>query len=154
MNTPHPHNHSTPAQSLIDSALRQLGSAQPRPGLNERILQRLRQTAITPAPHAAFWGWPRLGLATLAGCCICAAVVFGSLQHSHTAAVQNHSVVPVLQQQSGVATASSTRVAAHPVIVPDGGGRSNEHPGQGRATVKPGTHVHGGAGIAVPPPLH
>lgn len=149
-----PENRSADLHSAIDRALHQLGSAQPRPGMTDRILRRLSHANTKPAPRAAFWGWPRVGFAALAGCCLCAAIVVGSIQHSHAVATQNHPVVPILQQQSGVATASSTRISAHPVVAPKNGGRANEHPGAGRATVKPGTHVRGGDGITVPPPIH
>lgn len=146
MNTSHT-NHNA-ANHIIDRALHQLGSVEPRPGINNRILYRLRQAESAPAPRAA---WPRLAFASLAGACLCAAVVVGSVQHSHTVAAQNHPVLPILQQQNGVATASSTHISAHPAIAPKGGGRSDQHLGQGRATVKPGTHVHGGDGVTVPP---
>jgi hypothetical protein len=150
MNTPHANqnaNHHTTSQ-LIDRALHQLGHVQPQPGMKNRILRSLRPspTALKPA-----FAWPRLAFASLAGVCLCAAVVVGSLQHSHAVAAQNHPALPILQQQSGVATASSTRISAHPAIAPKGGGRSNQHLGTGRATVKPGTHIHGGDGIPVPP---
>ncbi len=148
MNTPDTHHNA--ASHLIDRALHQLGSVQPRDGINNRILYRLRQAESAPAPRAIA-PWPRLAVASLAGACLCAAIVIGSVQHSRAVAAQNHPVLLILQQQSGVATASSTRIAAHPVIAPKGGGRSDEHIGQGRATVKPGTHIHGGDGIPVPP---
>ena len=155
MNTPHPNQNSNP---LIDRALHQLGSVEPDPGMNDRVLRRIRQAEAEPAPRPNSFGWPRLALAWprlalagFAGCCICAAVVIGSVQHSHAVAAQNRPVLPILHQQSGVATASSTHIAAHPPVAPKGGGRSDQHPGQGRATVKPGTHIHGGDGITVPP---
>jgi hypothetical protein len=148
MNTPHTHHHT--ADHIIDRTLRQLGSVQPRQGINDRILHSLRQAEAAPASRFSL-PWPRLAFASLAGACLCAAIVIGSVQHSHAVAAQNHPVVPILQQQTGVATASSTHISAHPVIAPKGGGRSNQHLGQGRATVKPGTHVHGGDGIPVPP---
>lgn len=153
MNTPQPVDHSVDVGAVIDRTLAQLGSARPRPGMQDRILRRLDEALAAPvaAPRVAFFGWPRLAFASLAGCCLCAGVVFGSLQHSHAVAAQNRPIVLVLQQQSGVATASSTHIAAHPAMAPKGGGRSDEHLGSGRATVKPGTHVHGGDGIAVPP---
>jgi hypothetical protein len=160
MNTPHPNQNT---DQIIDSALHQLGSVNPESGMNDRILRRIRQAAAEPAPSPSpiSFGWPRLALAWprlvfggLAGCCLCAAVVFGSIQHTNSVAAQNRPVLPVLHQQSGVATASSTHIAAHPPVAPKGGGRSDQHPGQGRAIVKPGTHVHGGDGITVPPPIH
>ena len=154
MNTPQP-NHN--ANQLIDRALHQLASIEPDPGMNDRILRRIRQAADEPVPHSVLkpaFGWPRFALAGLAGCCLCAVVVFGSVQHSHAVAAQNRPVLPILHPQSGVATASSTHITAHPPVAPKGGGRSDQHPGQGRATVKPGTHIHGGDGISVPPPIH
>jgi len=142
-------NHDT-ANKIIDSALRQLGSVEPRHGINDRILYRVRQAEAAPAPRAIA-AWPRLAFASLAGACLCTAIVIGSVQHSRAVAAQNHPVLPILQQQNGVATASSTHISAHPAIAPKGGGRSDQHLGQGRATVKPGTHIHGGDGIPVPP---
>lgn len=150
MNTLNP-NHET--GQLIDRALHQLATVEPQPGLNDRILRRLRQTQDQPAPRASF-GWPRLAFAGLAGCCLCSVVVLGSVQHSHDVAAQHRPIIPILQQQSGISTASSTRIAAHPAVAPTGSGRSNQHLGTGRATVKPGTHVHGGDGIAIPPRNH
>ena len=67
MNTPHPNQNSNP---LIDRALHQLGSAQPQPGMNDRILRRLQQAETQSVPHALFspaFGWPRLAFAGLAG---------------------------------------------------------------------------------------
>lgn len=153
MNTPH--TDPTTVQNTIDQALRQLGGVQPEPGMHDRILHRLQQAAKEPVRQPSAWsrllvpGF-RLAFAGLAGCCLCTAVVLGSLQHSHTLAAQNHPVVPVLPQQGGFATASSARIAAHPAVAPSGG-RSNQHLGEGRATVKPGTHIHGGDAIPVPP---
>ena len=147
MNTPHTNHRFDP---IIDRALHQLGAAEPRHGINDRILYRLRQVEAISTPHSNF-AWPRLAFASLAGACLCTAVVIGSVQHSHAVAAQNHPIVPIMQQQNGVATASSTRISAHPAIAPKGGGRSDQHLGQGRATVKPGTHVHGGDGVPVPP---
>ncbi len=151
MNTPYQNHHA--ANHIIDRALHQLGNAQPEPGMNDRILRRLHQAEAQPAPtlRAAAFAWPRFAVAGLAGCCLCTAVVIGSIQHSHAVAAQNHPVVPILQQQSGISTASSSRIAMHPPVAPKGGGRSDQHLGQGRATVKPGTHVRGGDGITVPP---
>ncbi|MGC8550216.1 MAG: hypothetical protein ACP5M4_11005 [Acidobacteriaceae bacterium] len=146
----HPDTHPNAADHIIDRALHQLGSAEPRDGINNRILYRLRQAEFEPAPHAIA-AWPRLALASLAGACLCATIVIGTVQHSHAVAAQNHPVLPILRQQNGVATASSTHISAHPVIAPQGGGRSDQHLGQGRANVKPGTHIHGGDGIPVPP---
>lgn len=153
MNTPHPNQNT---HQIIDRALHQLGSVDPDPGMNDRILRRLHQAEAEPSPISLGWprfalAGPRLAIAGIAGCCLCAVVVIGSIQHTNAVAAQNRPVLPILHQQSGVATASSTRIAAHPPVAPKGGGRSDQHPGQGRATVKPGTHVHGGDGITVPP---
>ncbi|MFP5277392.1 MAG: hypothetical protein ACLGPM_09765 [Acidobacteriota bacterium] len=147
MNTPR--TNDTATQATIDHALHRLGSAQPDPGMNNRILRRLNRAAVEPAHRLS--PWPRLAFASLAGCGLCVAVVFGSLQHSHAVAAQDHPVLPILQQQGGISTASSTRIAVHPALAPKGGGRSDQHLGEGRATIKPGTHVHGGDGIPVPP---
>lgn len=157
MNTPHSNNHAiqhAAPHNIIDRALHQLGSVEPRPGMNDRILRSLRQADARPALPLSASGWPRLAFASLAGGCLCAAIVIGSVQHSHAIAAQHHPILPILQKQSGVATASSAHVSAHPAIAPKGGGRSNQHIGDGRATVHPGTHVHGGDGITVPPPIH
>ena len=148
MNNPNTHHNAT--HDIIDRALHQLGAVEPRPGINNRILYHLQQAEAAPAPRAIA-AWPRLAFASLAGACLCTAIVVGSVQHSHTVAAQNHPVLPILQQQNGVATASSTHISAHPAIAPKGGGRSDQHLGQGRATVNPGTHVHGGDGVPVPP---
>lgn len=150
MNTP-PANQNVTNQitsQLIDRALHHLGQVQPPPGMSDRVLRGLRPAAPPLKPAFA---WPRLAFASLAGACLCAAVVVGTLQHSHAVAAQNHPALPILQQQSGVATASSTHISAHPAIAPKGGGRSNQYLGTGRASVKPGTHVRGGDGIPVPP---
>ena len=152
MKHPHPNQNTN---KMIDQALRQLASAEPRHGMNDRILRRLREAQAQPAPRSVFRtaavAWPRLAFASLAGCALCAAVAVGSVQHSHAAAAPTHPIAPILQPQNGVATASSTRISAHPALAPKVGGRSNQHLGTGRATVKPGTHIHGGDGIAIPP---
>lgn len=158
MNSRTSSSHSAQAHAVIDRALRQLGSAQPDPGMNDRLRHQIHQVAAAePASRRIpAFGWPRLAFATLAGGCLCAAVVIGSVHHSHVVAAQNRPVVPILQRQSGVSTASSARIAAHPPAAPKGSGRSDNHLGQGRATVPAGTHVHGGDGVTVPGahPIH
>ncbi len=146
MNTPHAYRNTT--DQIIDHALQQLAAVEPQPGMNDRILRSLRQAQ--PAPRAAL-GWPRLAFAGLAGCCLCSVVVLGSVQHSRNVAAQHRPIIPILQQQSGISTASSARIAAQPPVAPTGSGRSNQHLGQGRASVKPGTHVRAGDGISLPP---
>ncbi len=153
MNPRRTSHHSVEPHSAIDHALRQLGSAQPDPGMNDRLLRRLRQAApAEPSPRRApSLGWPRLAAAGLAGCCLCAAVVVGSVQHSHYIAAQNQPPAPILQRHNGISTASSTHISAHPPVAPKNGGRSHHRLSPGRATVPPGTHVHGGDGVTVPP---
>ena len=57
----HPVDHRDPADAAIDRAIRDIMSAEPRPGFKNRVLMRLAQE-----PPAPLWTRPRLGLAAAA----------------------------------------------------------------------------------------
>lgn len=145
MNNRPSHRETTPANPVLDAALRRLGSATPDPAMRERVLRRLRTAAMeNAAAHQSYrWGWPRLAAAALAGSFACTLMVVGSISHSH--AVARQSPPPMLQlvrSQNGVSTADASHITAHPVPAPPGKGRAQEHLNSGRPGVSPGAHLH------------
>jgi len=65
----------------IDRALRRLGTAAPREGIEARIAARLEEAAREKAP--CFFNLPRLAAMFAAAGTLCAVIVAGSVTHSH-----------------------------------------------------------------------
>lgn len=140
-----------PAEHMIDQTLRHLGSATPRPGIEDRISTRLahEQSRLhaARASHARFLGIPRFAIGAAAGALACAAIVAGSVNHSRR-------IQPVLPgigapPASGVGAAAGERPAIRPIEPsPTGRARSVRRLPEGRAVISPQSQKP--AGVAVP----
>jgi len=134
----------------IGRALRRLGSAAPREGIEARIAARLEEAAREKAP--GFFNLPRLAAMFAVAGTLCAVIVAGSVTHSHRILP----VAPGVQlpgiSQPGVGAASAARVAPQPVKVPPKERpRSVLKTEKGRAVISPDAKKHGG--VAAPKPL-
>jgi hypothetical protein len=131
-------NHLSAMDERIDSTLRLIGSADPRPGLENRIVARLAQA---PAGKSArFFALPGLAFAS-AALAASVAIVVGSVNHSQRILP----VAPGVQLSGGslgVGTVSGARVAPKPVAAPSGG--------RARSMRKPGIEPGPQKGVAVP----
>lgn len=130
-------------EDRIDRALRRLATAEPRQGLEARILTRLERAAREKAPR--FFNLPRLAAMFAAAGTVCAMIVAGSVTHSHRILP----VAPGVQlpgiSQPGVGAASAARVAPRPVKVPPKERpRSVRKTENGRAVISPDAKKHGG----------
>lgn len=134
----------------IDRALRRLGTAAPREGIEARILTRLEQAAREKAP--GFFSLPRLAAMFAAAGTLCAVIVAGSVTHSHRILPVAPGVQLPGMSQPGVGAASAARVAPQPVKVPPKERpRSVRKTENGRAVISPDAKKHGG--VAAPKPL-
>ena len=137
---------------LIDQALRQLASAMPRPGIEDRITARLAQEQsrieTMKASRAGFFAIPRFAIGAAAGALACVAIVAGTVSHSH----RIQPSLPGLSAQpasAGVGAAGAERPANRPIEPsPSGRPRSVRHLPGGRAVISPQSHKP--AGVAVP----
>ncbi|HUY81771.1 MAG TPA: hypothetical protein VMU92_08620 [Acidobacteriaceae bacterium] len=136
-------------EERIDRALRELGTAGPAAGMEERIVARLAQAG---EEKRSFFRVPQLVFGLAAAAIGCAVIVVGSVSHSHHILPE----APGLQvpgiTQSGVGAASGTRVAPQPVTaLPQDRPRSVREKSNGRAVISPKAKKR--AGIAVPQKL-
>ena len=147
-----------PRTAAIDAALRRVGAQDPTPGLEGRILTRLAAARLnSEAPNRrAPWlrfTYPAMGALTAA--LIAAAIVGGSVRHSHEVPPGPVVAPPVLPLPAqGLGTASAVHAAA-PTSTPvpatqASRGRSARRIGPGRARIAP--HTHRAPGVAVPGP--
>ena len=130
-------------EDRIDHALRRLTTAEPRQGLEARILTRLERAAQEKT--TGFFSLPRLAAMFAAVGTACAMIVAGSVTHSHRILP----VAPGVQlpgiSQPGVGAASAARVAPQPVKVPPKERpRSVRKTENGRAVISPDAKKHGG----------
>ncbi len=135
----------------INEALRRLGSATPPPGIEDRIKTRLAQAhgaQSAPAPGRRFFVIPRFAFGAAAAAIACAAIVAGSVSHSHR-------IQPVLPgfvsppSSGAVGSAGAARPANHPIEPsPAGRPRSVRRLPAGRAVISPQSQKP--AGVAVP----
>lgn len=131
----------------IDRALRSLGAAAPREGMETRILARLDRAAQQKAPR--FFSLPQLAVMFAAAVTACAMIVAGSVSHSHR-------ILPVApglhlpgESQPGIGAASAARVTSKPVTAPpQDRPRSVRKTANGRAVISPHAKKHGG--VAAP----
>ncbi len=144
-------NYDRRSDQMIDQTLRRLGSATPRPGIEDRISTRLahEQSRLQAATihRARFFGIPRLAIGAAAGALACAAIVAGSVNHSR----RIQPVLPgiVAQPSSGVGAAAGERPANRPIEPPPTGrARSVRRLPEGRAVISPQSQRP--AGVAVP----
>jgi hypothetical protein len=135
----------------INEALRRLGSATPPPGIEDRIKARLAQAqnAHSAAAHGSrFFVIPRFAFGAATVAIACAAIVAGSVSHSH----KIQPVLPgfVSQPSSGaVGSAGAARPANHPIEPsPAGRPRSVRRLPAGRAVIS--SQSQKPAGVAVP----
>ena len=135
----------------INETLRQIGSATPPAGIEDRIKTRLAQAQRAQAAHAPrnrFFAIPRFAIGAAAGALVCAAIVAGSVSHSH----RIQPVMPGLVGQpssGGVGSAGAARPANHPIEPsPAERPRSVRRPPSGRAVISPQSQKP--AGVAVP----
>jgi hypothetical protein len=136
-----------PINEQIDATLRLLGHAAPAPGLEDRVLMRLRHAP--PVKTRWFFGLPRMAFAGAAAAITCMAIIAGSISHSH----RMLPVAPGVQlpdgASSGIGAASAAHVAPQPVAAsPSGRPRSVRKEHAGRAVISPETQKP--AGVAVP----
>ncbi len=136
----------------INQVLRQLGAVAPRPGIEDRIMARLAQqqsqTEADNRRRAYFFGMPRFAFGVAAGTLACAAIIAGSISHSHRI---QPSLPGILSQPaaSGVGSAGAERPANRPVEPsPNGRPRSVRRMNEGRAVISPESQKR--AGVAVP----
>jgi hypothetical protein len=134
----------------INEALRQIGSAVPPLGIEDRIKTRLAYAQKTESAQAPrrFFAIPRFAFGTAAAALACAAIVVGSVSHSH----RIQPVLPGLvgQPLSGaVGSAGAARPANHPIEPsPAGRPRSVRRLPAGRAVISPQSQKP--SGVAVP----
>ena len=134
----------------INETLRQLGSATPPRGIEDRIKMRLAQaqrTQTTREPHYRFFAIPRFAFGA-AGALACVAIVVGSVGHSHKIQPAMPGIM-AHPASSGLGSAGAARPASHPVEPsPTGRPRSVRRLPQGRAVISPQSQKP--AGVAVP----
>jgi len=151
MNTPRNASHNP--EKKIDATLHLLGQVRPANGFEQRLCARLDQSSF----HArkSFWAGTsefffaqRLTFAASAATLACAAMIVGSVQHSHQRTLPN-TTVHLAAPGSGLGAASGTRITPQPLIAPPHGrSRSERKATGGRATVQ--RNAHKPAGVAVP----
>jgi hypothetical protein len=141
------------SENKIDAALQLLGRAHPADDFEQRLRLRLHQESFRPkknffAATSDFFLAQRLAFAATAATLACAAMIVGSIQHSHQRILPN-SGVHLSAPESGLGAASSTHISPQPVIAPEHGrSRSERKAAGGRATVS--RNAHKPSGVAVP----
>ena len=133
----------------IDLALHRLGSANPVPGLEDRVSARLtrKEAASFRAPRS--FSLPRFAFATMAGAVACVAIVAGSINHSHRILPTAPGIQLPAGSSSGLGAASAAHVATRPVAPsPNERPRSMRKTVNGRAVISP--EAQKPAGVAVP----
>src|ERR1700742_1289489 len=128
------------SENKIDAALHLLGHAQPAKDFEQRLRMRLQKGVHTkkrfPATLSEFFLTQRLTFAATAAARACAAMIIGSVQHSHQRTLPN-SGVHLSAPESGLGAASSTHISPQPVVAPEHGrSRSERKAAGGRATVQ------------------
>ncbi len=138
----------------IDQVLRQLGSATPVAGIEDRIAARLARAEAEP-PHAfryfgrRYFGLPRFAFVTAAGALACMAIVAGSVSHSHRILPTVPGIQLPAASSSGLGAASAAHIATKPVAPsPNERPRSIRKTVNGRAVIAP--EAQRPAGVAVP----
>jgi hypothetical protein len=140
--------HTTQNDQRIDEALRRLGSATPRHGMEERIKLRLSQALSEQAPRSRFFAIPRFALGAAAGALACVAIVVGSVYHSRATQPTLPGIV-ARPSTTGLGSAGAARPASHPVEPgPTERPRSVRRVPQGRAVISPQSQRP--TGVAVP----
>jgi hypothetical protein len=133
----------------IDLALQRLGSADPVPGMEERIHTRLARQETTSFRSPRTFSLPRFAFATMAGAVACAAIITGSVSHSRRILPTAPGIQLPTGSSSGLGAASAAHVATRPVApAPNERPRSMRKTVNGRAVISP--EAQRPAGVAVP----
>ncbi|HEX4311379.1 MAG TPA: hypothetical protein VHZ25_15205 [Acidobacteriaceae bacterium] len=149
-----------PGQTVIDAALRSIGSATPASGFEGRILTRLAaermemETAPARGSVVARLGvFPTRALGLMTACLLGFVVVAGSVSHSRRMKPGQGAAPPTLVMPGqGIGAASAVHPAA-PASAPvpaSQPGRSARPSSPGRARIAP--HARKAPGVAVPSP--
>jgi hypothetical protein len=146
--------------ALIDAALRRIGTTDPEPGIEGRILTRLAAERVSrDLPVSLLVRMrhvTRASAPVLYGCSVCLVagiVVAGSISHSHRIRTNPLTGPPVLTLPTqGVGAASAVHPAAPASTPAPAGqpGRSTRTNRKGRARIAP--HAHKAPGVALPAP--
>ncbi len=149
------------SKERVDAALHSIGSADPAPGLEGRILMRLAAERADMGAHPVRVGLfarlpsfaaPVLGAATAS--LVCAVIVVGSVDHSRT--LHSGRVVPPVLVLPGHGLGAASAVhpagpATAPLAAgPGSRGRFMRHPSHPRARIAP--NAKKADGVAVPAP--
>jgi hypothetical protein len=133
----------------IDQVLRQLGSATPVAGIEDRIAARLARAEAEPSRLRRYFGLPRFAFVTAAGALACAAIVVSSVSHSHRILPTVPGIQLPAGASSGLGAASAAHMATKPVAPsPNERPRSMRKTVNGRAVITP--EAQRPAGVAVP----
>jgi hypothetical protein len=132
----------------IDLVLQRLGSADPIPGMEDRIHTRLTRQEATSFRSPRF-SLPRLAFATMAGAVACVAIIAGSVSHSRRILPTSPGIQLPAGSSSGLGAASAAHVATRPVApAPSERPRSMRKTVNGRAVISP--EAQRPTGVAVP----
>jgi hypothetical protein len=133
----------------IDLALQRLGSADPPPGMEDRIHARLARHEAVSFRSPRTFSLPRFAFATMAGVVACAAIIAGSINHSHRILPTAPGIQLPAGSSSGLGAASAAHVATKPVAPsPNERPRSMRKTVNGRAVISP--EAQRPTGVAVP----
>jgi hypothetical protein len=135
----------------IDRTLRLLGSANPSPGMEDRILVSIAQARTSSKPQR-FFSLPQLAFGMSAAVMAGGLIVVGSVSHSrHMLPIAPGLHLPTAAQP-GVGAASAAHVATQPVTsLPQDRPRSVRKTVNGRAVISPDAKRQ--PGVAVPKTL-
>ena len=115
-----PHFYDSDIDDRIDSTLRMIGSADPRPGIETRIAARLADASAHTRIQGVgrIFGLPRLALASAAGMAACVAIIAGSVNHSRHIVPFAPGIPVIVGGSGGVGAAGTAKVAPKPVAAP------------------------------------
>jgi hypothetical protein len=133
----------------IDLTLQRLGSADPIPGMEDRIHARLARQEAASLRSPRSFSLPRFAFATAAGAVACVAIIAGSISHSHRILPTAPGIQLPAGSSSGLGAASAAHAATRPVApAPNARPRSMRKTVNGRAVISP--EAQKPAGVAVP----
>ncbi len=147
-------NPISPYESQIDAALQVLARVQPTAGLSDRVNKQLasldHRASASRVLHFRVPYSMRVALGSVAAGLAAAAILVGSIQHSHRIAVMPHAVR--MQPSGGIGAAGAERVTTGtPAPSPTQPGRNVQQPHRGRAVVSPDAHKAPGVSVPKPP---
>jgi hypothetical protein len=130
--------HNDRHNKMIESTLRAIGNATPEPGIEGRVaihIARARQSGL-PSMNGGF-SFRRMAMAGVSCGLVCAAIVAGSIHHSHAILPAVPGADLPLSSPSGGLGAASAAHRATQQVAPSGRPRAVRKPEDGRATVSP-----------------